>query len=123
MNYEHSPLPTTTSIRILELQPGDATNVIRCHLSAVERDHAPPYEAISYAWGRGTDTRVISCENRKLKVTVNLRDALRRIRDPLQVRFLWADAVCINKLDVEERGYQVLQMPLIYANAVRVLVA
>jgi hypothetical protein len=43
-------------------------------------------------------------------------------RDPIEVRLLWADAVCINQHDNEERGFQVRQMPLIYANAERVLV-
>ena len=120
--YEHTPLPSTTSIRILELQPGEGTDIIACHLSVVEFSQAPDYEAISYAWGRATDTRVINCEDRKLRVTANLRDALWRIRDPANVKLLWADAVCINQLDNEERGCQVRQMPLIYANAVRVLV-
>ncbi|PMD37053.1 HET-domain-containing protein [Hyaloscypha variabilis F] len=120
--YEHIPLPSTTSIRILELQPGEGTETIACRLFAVESARAPPYEAISYAWGRETDTRVINCENRKLRVTANLRDALWRIRDPVKVKLLWADAVCINQLDNEERGFQVRQMPSIYANAVRVLV-
>lgn len=118
----HQPLPTTTSIRILELQPGEGTNIIKCQLSVFERDQAPRYEAISYSWGRATDTRVISCENKKLKVTANLGDALWRIRDPVEVKFLWADAVCINQEDNEERATQVKHMALIYANAVRVLV-
>jgi hypothetical protein len=118
----HQPLPTPSSIRILQLQPEEGTDIIQCQLLVVERDHALAYEAISYTWGRGTDTRVISCENQKLKVTVNLRDALWRIRDPTEVRLLWADAICINQHDNEERGFQVRQMPLIYANAERVLV-
>src|SRR6266487_3073356 len=90
--YMHQPLPTATSIRILELQPGEGTKIIKCQLSVFERGQAPPYEAISYSWGRATDTRVISCENKKLKVTANLRDALWRIRDPAEVKLLWADA-------------------------------
>jgi hypothetical protein len=40
----------------------------------------------------------------------------------VEVEFLWADAVCINQKDNEERGFQVRQMPSVYANAVRVLV-
>jgi Heterokaryon incompatibility protein (HET) len=120
--YEHVALPTTTSIRILELQPGEGTETIACRLSVVEFAKAPPYEAISYAWGREADTRVINCDNRKLRVTANLRDALWRIRDPVEVKILWADAVCINQSDNEERGFQVRQMPQIYANALRVLV-
>ncbi|KAE8450788.1 hypothetical protein EG329_005701 [Mollisiaceae sp. DMI_Dod_QoI] len=121
-DYEHSPLATKTSIRILELQPGEGTGTLRCKLHAVERDHALAYEAISYSWGRSTDTRVIYCDGKKLKVTVNLRDALWRIRDPVDVKMLWADAVCINQNDNAERANQVKQMGSIYMNAVRVLV-
>ncbi|KAH9205109.1 heterokaryon incompatibility protein-domain-containing protein [Leptodontidium sp. 2 PMI_412] len=121
-NYEHEALPTTTCIRILELFPGEGTEIIRCSLTVSERKTAPPFEAISYAWGSGSNTRVISCENRKLKVTTNLRDALWKIRDPVKSRLLWADAVCINQKDIKERGYQVWQMSEIYASATRVLV-
>lgn len=121
-NYEHEHLATATSIRILELQPGEGTETIKCKLSAFERDSAPPYEAISYAWGDENDSKIIRCEKRKLKVTTNLRNALLQIRDPFEVKLLWADAVCINQQDNDERGNQVRQMPLIYANAERVLV-
>lgn len=121
-NYEYNPLTTATSIRILELQPGEGIEFVECKLSNVERDQAPPYEAISYAWGSPVDTRIISCEGRKLKVTTNLRDALRQIRDPVDVKLLWADAICIDQTNQGERGHQVKQMGFIYANAVRVLV-
>jgi hypothetical protein len=121
-DYKHSRLPTLTSIRILELEPGSGTTTLRCKLSVVERGHAQPYEAISYSWGRSENTRVIYCDGKKLRVTLNLRDALWRIRDPTHVKILWADAVCINQNDNEERANQVKEMGRIYADAVRVLV-
>jgi hypothetical protein len=96
--------------------------MIKCNISVVERDSAPPYEALSYAWGDPADSKVIRCENRKLRVTTNLRNALYQIRDPVEVKLLWADAVCINQRDNDERSNQVRQMPLIYSNAKRVLV-
>jgi hypothetical protein len=120
--YQHEPLPSTTSIRLIELQPGEGTGIIKCQIAIVERDHAPPYEALSYAWGSETDSKVIKCENQKLKVTTNLRDALYTLRHPYNVKMLWADAICINQNDINERGYQVGQMSQIYASAVRVLV-
>ncbi|KAI6717429.1 hypothetical protein JHW43_000085 [Diplocarpon mali] len=121
-DYKHEPLPTTTSIRILELCPGEGPDLVRCSLLVSERQNAPSYEAISYAWGSSAQTRVICCENQKLRVTTNLRDALWKIRDPGKPRLLWADAVCINQNDTKERGDQVCQMAEIYANATRVLV-
>lgn len=120
--YQHERLPTTSSIRILELLPGEGTSILKCRLSIVERDHAPRYEAISYAWGDDVDSKVIWCQKQKLKVTTNLRDALRVLRHPYKLKYLWADAVCIDQQNNEERGYQVRQMSLIYANAERVVV-
>ncbi|KUJ13377.1 HET-domain-containing protein [Mollisia scopiformis] len=120
--YQHFKLPSPSYIRILELQPGEGTSSLKCKLFSVERKYAPPYEAISYAWGRSTDTKVIYCDGKKLRVTVNLRDALWRVRDPAEWKLLWADAVCINQYDNEERADQVKQMGSIYADAARVLV-
>jgi hypothetical protein len=120
--YEYKPFTTNTSIRILALLPAEKEYRIECQLSIVERDQAPPYKALSYAWGRPTDTRVIVCGGKKLKIPANLRDALWRIRDPAEIQLLWADAVCINQSDEQERGHQVKHMSSIYSNAEQVLV-
>lgn len=120
--YKYKSLPSRTSIRILTLQPGEESDKIKCQVSAVERDQAPPYDAISYAWGSPTDTKAIHCGNKILKVTRNLWDALKRIRDHVEIKVLWADAVCIDQSNKEECGQQVKQMASIYANAVQVLV-
>jgi hypothetical protein len=124
--YKYESLKTETSIRLLQLQPGEKGGV-QCHLSCVERDLAPPYEALSYLWGGETDKRIIDCGNGQLRVPVNLRDLLNRLllkrpRGPIDVKFLWADAICINQDDKQERGHQVKNMGLIYAKAERVLV-
>ncbi|RFU23834.1 hypothetical protein B7463_g12505, partial [Scytalidium lignicola] len=44
------------------------------------------------------------------------------LRDPVKVQFLWADAVCINQSNEEERGHQVKLMGWIFGNTVRVVV-
>jgi hypothetical protein len=49
-------------------------------------------------------------------VTVNLRDILQRVHHKSSERFLWADAVCINQEDLEERGQQVKMMGSIFRN-------
>ncbi|KAK6850090.1 HET-domain-containing protein [Apiospora arundinis] len=66
---------------------------------------APPtYDAISYVWGDDTATR---CRVTNLSATAVV---------------VWADALCINQLDLVERGAQVALMGQIYANARTVLV-
>lgn len=83
-------------------------------LFIVELEHAPEYEAISYAWGDPENTMPIFCNGRELGVTVNLIDAFVRVRHPDRPRTLWADAVCINQGSVHERSHQVSFMGRIY---------
>lgn len=121
-DYKYKPLTTSTSFRILKLLPGDKHDPIKCRLYIVKQGNAPPYEAVSYAWGNPTDTSMIGCQGKTLRITWSLHDALRHFRDPGRVRLLWADAICIDQNNDEERGHQVQQMGSIYANAERVLV-
>src|SRR5208282_5570910 len=57
-----------------------------------------------------------------LKLTDSLHGALRQIRYTDQKRRLWADQICINQEDTEERSEQVQFMNMIYKNASMVLV-
>ncbi|KAF4968509.1 hypothetical protein FSARC_4076 [Fusarium sarcochroum] len=52
----------------------------------------------------------------------NLADALRHLRQESGSRIIWADALCINQNDPEERASQVLRMGDIYTLAHRVIV-
>jgi hypothetical protein len=52
-----------------------------------------------------------------VQVTTNLEMALRYLRLGRKVRTVWADAVCINQADEEEKRAQVQRMDLVYANA------
>ena len=55
-------------------------------------------------------------------MTVNLCSAIRHLRRYNIDRTIWADALCINQQDVEERSAQVLEMGNIYGSANRVLI-
>ena len=50
--YAYQPLPTKTSIRLLELIPSKARGGIRCSLKTFELKDAPSFKALSYTWGR-----------------------------------------------------------------------
>lgn len=80
------------------------------------------FEAISYVWGRSKKNKRIICDGRVIRITKSLSDVLRRLRLPHKRRKLWADGICINQNDLEEKGHQVAIMGDIYRSAKRVLI-
>ncbi|TVY15387.1 Heterokaryon incompatibility protein 6, OR allele [Lachnellula arida] len=148
--YEYSPFPDTNSIRLIYLKPWrlHRNEKLRCELKTVSLDDGdlPEFEAKSYAWGEPIFSREILVDGgSKLAITPSLGDALQRmrwkiprsLRNALQrmrqgisrrghisssVRILWADAICINQQDIDERSQQVQLMRKIYQGASRVLV-
>lgn len=55
-------------------------------------------------------------------ITENLHTALSRLRDNSFDRIIWADGICINQDDNEERSLQVQYMMNIYSRASQVIV-
>ncbi|KAG7289929.1 hypothetical protein NEMBOFW57_006306 [Staphylotrichum longicolle] len=124
-NRIYRPLPDGYYIRLLTLTPGQKTDPISVTLTVTDLDSAPPFEALSYVWGKidsPADLVPITCDGHPFGVTPNLAAALRRIRGRSDTRLLWADAICINQHDLEERGFHVSFMGRIYSCAHRVLV-
>lgn len=94
------------------------------------------YEALSYAWYvspsyertdkgpklRWNSSYTILCNGIEVSIWTNLWLALRRIRYRKSSRVVWADALCIDQSNVEERNQQVLVMSSIYSRASRTLV-
>ncbi|KAG0646651.1 Heterokaryon incompatibility protein [Hyphodiscus hymeniophilus] len=121
--YQYSALPDNHSIRILILYPGAPDEPLegRLELLNVNFDFTD-YETLSYMWGEPIRRHEIICAGHRLPLTVSLHDALVRLRRPDRPRWLWADQVCINQDDREERSQQVQFMNRIYKNATHVLV-
>jgi hypothetical protein len=83
---------------------------------------------LSDVWGDPKVTQTISVSDHRIPVAVNLVTALRYVKvhwtkvfqmrphEPQTFR-LWADAICINQADVEERNHQIRLMRAIYAGA------
>ena len=111
----------TRRIRTLTILPSaDQSAIVESTL--VERDlddEETEYDALSYCWGDPEVTTPIIVNGRKMEVTTNLEDALRQLRcnNTPNPKILWADAVCINQDDKEERGHQVKFMGDIYSKA------
>ncbi|KAF2107811.1 heterokaryon incompatibility protein-domain-containing protein, partial [Lophiotrema nucula] len=114
--YEYEYLPEGY-IRILELLPGALEDPLRCKLVPVKLSEAPNYAAISYVWGDNSVTDVLHIGDKILRITLNLRDALTRLRFQHRPLSLWADAVCINQRNLAEKTHQVQIMGLIYYRA------
>jgi hypothetical protein len=83
------------------------------------------YSAVSYAAGDHKVTEVISINNRDFNAFRSLANALRRVQDFIyanhpstgDVVYIWADQICINQSDPDERSYQVEHMRKIYETA------
>ena len=77
----------------------------------------PEYETLSYVWGDPNPSNEITANGSALKITGNLHTALCYLRSPDIPRVVWADGICINQSDLDERSYQVGIMDDIYRQA------
>jgi hypothetical protein len=57
--YEHSPIDASHQIRLIELLPPqkklkdrNSNEVVRCKIHSPRLTETPPYEALSYTWGK-----------------------------------------------------------------------
>jgi hypothetical protein len=121
---EYTELLGKDDIRVIELLPGTNCDTIICNLTSERRqDIENTYDAISYVWGNPNDTVEIICCDKILSITASLADALRTIRSksPETSHRLWADAICINQRNNEEKNHQVKRIGEVYENARQVL--
>jgi hypothetical protein len=122
--YRYSKIVEPGVIRLIALRPSpDIEAPIQCSvihgtLAEYDYDVVDHYVALSYVWGDETDKRKISIEGKKLEITASLDCALRHIRDRYsRMLRIWADGICINQNDVDDRNLQVAQMGSVYSTA------
>lgn len=124
--YRYTPLPWETkpdTIRLIKLLPGYLWHQIVCIIKQVSLQDKPDYEALSYCWGNADDVQesIIIKDHHgadfSLPVRMNLFAALQQLRDRKESKYVWADAICINQSDLDERRRQVLLMRQIYNGA------
>lgn len=126
--------PSQQQIRILKIMSVSSTDEpIVCELRVATLDAAVKehqFSALSYVWGDEKNTRRIRVNGHVMDVTVHLEDALRQFRDgpPEDLMkptrwsgWLWADAICINQVNKDEKSHQVRLMGEIFRRATRVL--
>jgi hypothetical protein len=109
-------------IRLLSFLPTQ-NDVLHFSLEHFPLNSGPPFWAFSYTRGDPTRTMRIVINGHDFEATENLVFALRNHQEVLrskidhphfQAPYIWADAICINQNDYEERAQQVLRMRQIY---------
>ncbi|KAN0104809.1 Heterokaryon incompatibility protein (HET) domain containing protein [Hyaloscypha variabilis] len=137
MSIVYRPLDNSREeIRLLDLLPSlEQGSPLRCRVRHSTIKDAE-YHALSYAWGGPTDREDIEVEYELLghfsnnhttdvfgtTVGANLASALRHLRDKDLVFTLWADAICIDQGNNDEKSVQVQLMAKIYKTASQVIV-
>ena len=115
----------STQIRLLHLEKIFESDVVSGTIEVVSLGRIGPsgleYEALSYAWGEGAQSKHIDCGQHKLPITDNLCKALIQLARE-KSRTLWVDQICINQKDMLERSTQVRIMAEIYRKATGVIV-
>ena len=110
-DYHYSKLQPG-EFRIALLRPADSFDApMSCQLVS-STDYEGEYNTISYTWGN-PDFRyeVILLDEYQVqygaRIPENLHNALRHFRLKDRVRAIWADAICINMDDFDERSGQI----------------
>ncbi|KAI4945442.1 hypothetical protein J4E86_009329 [Alternaria arbusti] len=115
------PASSINQIRVLHVQPSSIRyRRIECELKLVNLDEAPVYNALSYVWGVDPPKVTIICNGQRLKIRPELSYALVRLRLKETTQIIWADALCINEADDQEKSHQVPPMSKIFSQATQV---
>lgn len=90
-------------------------------LRHVRLEDKPEYECLSYCWGDASKKHGVNIVpdigDTSQIGSITIRDSLYgALRYPSSQRTIWADTICINQKDTEERSSQVSIMALIYWN-------
>lgn len=123
ISFKYRPLTEPDSFRLILLHPfSSAAPHIQCTLlhttlSLYDHEIIDHYTALSYVWGDARQTRQIFVDGHQMTITATLEAALRDLRDDARILRVWADAVCIDQSNVEERNKQVRQMGRIFSTA------
>ena len=121
--------------RLIELERGYFDQPLSCRLLTAELIHSEgigvrayskivPYEALSYCWGKASDSCSILLNGFPYTITNNLAAALRALRSDYNTsgpRILWVDALCIDQANDAEKSVQIRNMLAIFQKAQRVI--
>ena len=92
-----------------------------CELQTRKLSERPDYVALSYAWGPREYCEII-LGGVPFRVTNNLRAALRSFQASGE-QVVWADAICMDQNNKDEKSRQIRLMHRIYSQARFVLIS
>ncbi|KAK5947079.1 hypothetical protein PMZ80_001225 [Knufia obscura] len=121
--YGYQPLDSSKQeIRLLKLNETEALGHYN-HLTTrtFSVNDAPSYHCLSYVWGDPDRFIPLNCDGKYIMVTQNLYHGISLSFSRYPEIYLWADGLCINQDDLEERAQQVRLMGRIYSGCSRVL--
>ncbi|CZR62708.1 uncharacterized protein PAC_12605 [Phialocephala subalpina] len=108
-------------IRVIELLPSEPSFGLHMNLIECDIDRNYEFHAISYCWGGQKPTIPVTCNGGALLITDNLASALSTLSKDIDGSVkMWADAICINQSDNNEKNIQVGLMRDIYRLASKV---
>lgn len=112
-----------TEIRLVYLQPSHSfDDPIEVDVNVQDPARGPfDYDAISYRWGDlGERSEIrLNC-TMQFSITKSLYLALKHLRSRTDLVVIWADGICIDQSNTEERNTQVALMGQIFSRASRV---
>jgi hypothetical protein len=125
INHAYTPFSQPTEIRVAIIEPSidrEAPLQFSFHQARLEELEGR-YEAVSYVWGAPILTSPVHhiADGSQIFVTENLDHVLRSQRQPLDTRWLWSDAMCIDQRNDREKEVQIPLMVDIFRGAKRVL--
>ena len=129
-------LTSGDEIRLIQLDAGDEGSPLRANIQYHHLSENPDYQALSYTWGSSfnqdhpswnlhqvpTIQRYLFMSDGIIKLTESLYSALLRLRQPAKALIIWADAICIDQSNDEEKAWQIQKMREIYERASRVFI-
>ncbi|KAI0882855.1 HET-domain-containing protein [Annulohypoxylon maeteangense] len=130
-SYQYRPITINNHIRVFTLDAGVPGDPLRGTLQTVQIDSLNNHEVISYVWAEpgppNCEWEILMLDDDDTEYPLKLKTggifaALQRLRLPRKKRRIWADQICVNQDDLDERSKQVRFMNIIYKKADRVLV-
>ncbi|SMR45904.1 unnamed protein product [Zymoseptoria tritici ST99CH_1A5] len=115
-------------IRVMIIHPYQVleTEIVACTLEKTDLVDANPFHALSYVWGPETLVSPLLVNGRTVLIrrslwlflhTLRARFCSRSSGGPLTTIRVWADYICVNQSDDQERNHQVSMMGEIYEAA------
>jgi hypothetical protein len=105
---------TGLKLRLIQVHSASDDQSLKCDLVTRDLTNDIEYNALSYVWGSTSSGKELLLNGHAMQVTESLHSALMRYRNSEHTQFLWADAVCINQQDNDEKTHQVRMMKMIY---------